>query len=558
MSRRIGWLVVSIMLVWVSLLGAHPASAATPAPAHPVADRTPQEAPVPWPLPIRGMQSAVTADLTAQGFESTGGYFDELDDSDCPTIVPVMGTCYAMNPAAPYVMPAVKTWDDEFVDPATELAFGTVRAGHSFIFRLDPREAIIIFAELPPPARYFGFQTYLFTRQGSIDTSNARYGFVSQYFRPVLDLFFRLSPNPDRVLQFASLSNSINNVVVQEQSGGSFSQHRVFIITPDQFMDRAVRASLESMGVPPENIFTEPIPSSMRLGLDEDADDFIQLIRYAMPEDADLAQKWRQDLPMIVLRVRDTDGSRAPEPYPADFVPETRSANSELGLMEDLDKLNNAVRARWGLRPLSRADSTWRDHFVELQRPDTLDLVGPHCTENTMHCVGDTQDTNYSYSVYLPLDHGELNAVVGTLGTETGNATYVGFGLTRKEDLVGFANVNDGQLKGTAEDYKDSIESDPDKFFVWYVGRDCGRVTGTNCSEVSESHIPRGGTLRISIRNYVVPNTRRGPNTEPSTPGGPSPILAPWSNVIPGSPLYLPLVIREWPARLMRDPRELP
>lgn len=545
MGQHIGWLVVLFMLVLVSMLGAHPASAATPAPAQADADRTPQENPVPWPLPIRGMESAVTADLTAQGFESTGGYFDGLDVSDCPTIVPVMGMCYAMNPAAPYIMPAVKPCDDEFVDPATELAFGTVRAGYSYIFRLDPREAIMIIAELPPPARYFGFQTYLFTRQGSIDTSNARYAFVYQYFRPVLDLFFRLSPNPDRLLQFASLSNAINNVVIEEQSGGSFSQHRVFIITPDQFMDRAVRTSLENTGVPTENIFTEPIPSSMRLGLDEDADDFVQIIRYAMPEDADLAQKWRQDLPMIVLRVRSKDPSRPPEPYPADFAPEPRTANSEIGLMEDLDKLNNAVRARWGLPPLSRADSTWQDHFIEIQRRDAFDLVGPDCTRNTMHCLGDTQDTNYLYSVYLPLDHGEINAVVGTLGTETDNAYYVGFGLTRKEDLVGFANVTDEQLWGTAQGYADSTVSDPDKFFVWYVSRDCGRVSGTNCTEVSESDIPRGGTLRISIRNYVVPDTRRGPNTEPDTPGGPSPILAPWANVIP-SPAYLPFVSKDY------------
>ena len=497
------------------------------------------------PPRIRYLGSIVAADLARQGYEIRSGYFELVDDSDCPTIVPVMGMCYGMNPATPYVLPAVRPWDGEFVDPATKLAFGTLRTGHSAVFRLDPREAIVVIAELPPPARYFGFQTYLFTREGTIDTTNQRYAFVYKYFNPMLDLFFRLSPNANRIMLFASLSNAINNVVIEEQSTTSFGQDRVFIVTPDQFMNRAVRDSLERAGVHPEHIFTEPIPSSMGLGLDEHADDFAQVMRYAMPGDKTLGEQWLSDLPMMIFRVRSTDSTRPTEPYLADFEPENRDANSELGLIQDLDALNDAVRTRWGLPPLSRADSSFRDHFIDLQRTDVIDLVGPHCDENTMHCLADTQDTNYTYSVYLPLDHGELNALVGTLGTETGNATYVGLGLTRKEGLIGFANVNDAQLFGTARGYADSIISDPDKFFVWYVGRDCSTVNGTNCTEVSESDIPRGGTLRMSIRNYVVPGTRRGPNTNPAESGGDSPILAPWANVIPGPLYYLPLITKE-------------
>ncbi len=544
MSGGNGWLVAVSVLVLVSVLGSGVADAATPEPVPQGALREAQDHSGATPLTLDEMGPTMNAELTAQGFETAGGYFDILDVTDCPAIIPVMGMCYAMNPAAPYIMPAVQSWYDEFVDPATELAFGPVRAGHSFIFRLDPREAIVVFAELPPPARYLGAQTYLFTRHGSIDTTNARYAFVTTYTPSVKDVFFRLSPNAERMMLFGSVSNSINNVVIAEQSGSSFGQQRIFIITPDQYMDRTIRSSLEATGVLSTTIFTEPISSFAQLGLGEEADDFVYVMRYAMPEDPALADEWRETLPLMVMRVRDRDLARAPEPYPADFEPEPRTANSEVGLMEDLDRLNDAVRAHWGLSPLSRADSTILNHFLELQRPDTMDLIGPHCAENTMHCVGDTQDTNYSYSTYLPLERGVLNALVGTLGTETGNATYVGLGLTRKEDLVGFANVDDTQLKGTAAGYADGIIADPDKFFVWYVGRDCSRVSGSNCTEVSEADIPYGGTLRMSIRNYIVPGSRRGPDTLPSGPGGPSPIVAPWSNVIPG-PQYLPIVVSD-------------
>ena len=43
---------------------------------------------------------------------------------------------------------------DEFVDAATVNAFGRTRRGYSATYRLDPREAIIVLGELPPPGRY--------------------------------------------------------------------------------------------------------------------------------------------------------------------------------------------------------------------------------------------------------------------------------------------------------------------------------------------------------------------------------------------------------------------
>ena len=539
MCNRTGWLMFVAPAVLLSFLtiGSTLAASPTPRPATP-------DGPLP---PIAEMEQALTANLMAQGLETSGGYFDLLDSSDCPEIVPVMGMCYSPNPVAPYILPAMVPWHDEFVDPATRKAFGAVRPGHSFLFRLDPREAIVIMAELPPPARYFGCQTYVFTRRGSINTSNPVYKFLSLLYPEKLNLFFRLSPNPDRVLLFASLSNAINNVVIERQSGASFGLHRVFIITPDQSMDRMIRNFLTSTGVLSDTIFTEPIPSSMNLGLGENADDFVVVMRYAMPESEEQGQWWREELPLTLIRVRSTDPSWVPEPYPSDFSPEDRTANSELDLMTDLDTLNNAVRARWGLPPLTRDPTRPKDRLFELQRPDQINLVGPACVKINMHCLADTQDTNYQYSANLSLDHGNIIAIVGTLGVETRNATYVGLGLTRAEDLVGVANVSDPELKGTAIGYTDTISSEVlDKFFVWYVSHDCSRVNTANCTEISESDIPRGGTLVVSLRDYIVPDTQRGPNTEPLYDKGPVPILASWVNVIPG-PQYLPVIFKDWP-----------
>ena len=147
---------------------------------------------------------------------------------------------------------------------------------------------------------------------------------------PLLRMFFSKVPqNPERVVNFASLSNSINNVVIEKQSGEAFDQQRYFIITPDQFMDGAVRNALIEISVEDEDIFTEQIPSNMILGLDEPSDDFVTVMRYAMPEDGgdegDPSDVWRNELPLVVLRVRDTRPDRLPVAYPAFTEPEERT-----------------------------------------------------------------------------------------------------------------------------------------------------------------------------------------------------------------------------------------
>jgi hypothetical protein len=41
--------------------------------------------------------------------------------------------------------------------------FGRTRPGYSATYRLNPREAIIMFGRMPPQARYLGWQTWLWT-----------------------------------------------------------------------------------------------------------------------------------------------------------------------------------------------------------------------------------------------------------------------------------------------------------------------------------------------------------------------------------------------------------
>ena len=123
--------------------------------------------------------------------------------------------------------------------------------------RLDPREAIVVLAQMPPPAAYFGLQTYLFSRQGTYSKDNPTYQWLAANMSLALPSFFHTVPlNPARILTADSLSNAINNVVIEGQSGPAFGQLRYFIVTPDQHMDGVVRAALVKIGIAQKKTFS--------------------------------------------------------------------------------------------------------------------------------------------------------------------------------------------------------------------------------------------------------------------------------------------------------------
>jgi len=59
----------------------------------------------------------------------------------------------------------------------------------------------------------------------------------------------------------------------------------------------------------------------------------------------------------------------------------------------------------------------------------------------------------------LSLDNGEIYAVAGTLGTETGNANYVGLGGNQVSTFNGVANLSDKALEDTAKAHKRKVKN---------------------------------------------------------------------------------------------------
>ncbi len=130
----------------------------------------------------------------------------------------------------------------------------------------------------------------------------------------------------------------------------------------------------------------------MGIGLGEESDDFLTVLRYAMPEDGggDGARStaWREHLPLVVLRIRDTRPAHQPQPYPP-VAFETRSGTTppETALAPDLVTLAEAVCSRWG-QPCDR-------HWLLNMKASRLKLTGPECVKVGMNCLAPNEDAAY-------------------------------------------------------------------------------------------------------------------------------------------------------------------
>lgn len=478
--------------------------------------------------PITDSSSLVTS-LEKRGFEVLEGGFKLWGIDECPESYALMGSCFFNNPAAPYILPIAPPWPGEYLDPATQGAFGAMpeeSEGFGAVRRLDPNEALIVYGNLPPKAAYFGIQSYLFTRAGEYQTNNDTYKSLEGI--GAKEIFFHQVPgNTERNVSFSSLSDSNNNVVIERQSGSSWNEQRYFVITSDRFMDKQVRQVLKKLAVADKDVFTERIPSNRKTGLGADADEFVTGVRYANPSDGGAAgtpsDVWRHEPDMKVLRIRDTRPNRPAQPYPAweDNSPEPRAGVSEANLKGDLTELVYKVSQTWGQECASNdcVASGQAKKFIDTQS-QPFNLVGPKCDNIGMDCQGDTQDATYQFRPGHLFDNGQVYAVVGTLGTETRNATYVSLGVNNTRLRLGARNVDGSELVGSAVDYG---VTNADKLYVHYFTRDCEplkALTRGFCTSVEDSEllIPGSDAASFVERDYIATGTQRGPDSTLTLP----------------------------------------
>jgi hypothetical protein len=428
----------------------------------------------------------------------------------------------------------VKSWPDEYVDPALVNAFVETDPGYNATYRLDQREALVIYGQMPPPGRYMGLQTFAFSEHGQWRPKDYDlWANMQDLPFPMQYLFTTIPPDDPRshrIITLSSLGDVVNNAVMEQQSGYPFGEMRYFIVTPSATTDRAVREALQAQGVADNHIFTEQIPRQDEfgpigpLGMGKNAIDFFTAFRYAVPDDLDDAETWRANPPLRVLRVRAPDWLGPPERYGSLFYA-PRTANSEIYLKDDLQDLVDAVRDNVS----SYANLTCTDGMQPPPASSFLaNLVsdygwtGPYCRDIGMDCLGDQQEAAYYFSTPRPTGSGEVYAVVATLATETDNAIYVGLSANDASIMGGvpYGTLLDTQLKGSANVYASTV-ANTDKFFVRYFTDNCAALENVpggmeNCTEISgmstQGDPALQGMIIISLRNYIAPGTTSGPN----------------------------------------------
>lgn len=324
-------------------------------------------------------------------------------------------------------------------------------------WRLRPDEAVVFVGLTPPPVRYFGFQSYRFLTVDELG---------------------------NRVRKWNNFGDQTNQLVINTAGtpngapGNPFSSLTIRITTADRGIDARVRAAAVKAGYPTSIMNTEPVPQSIvRMGLDEDADIFIYVLRAAMaqPGYEDALAQYKSDPPVRVFRV--TPKTDAPV-YPATSadplpIPEFRihgTGQTEYALLPAVRDLRKAI-----LKKYESLNTT--EVPTETQRLHTEQgwFYGLH------HMVADNDGIAPSTdSLYLrtkesfgTLGEDEFVIVYGVNHHLTGKAMYENvtvYGLTHQ---VTADDVDDTQLAGSATDYLPATYPDVDKLYAYKFARHC-------------------------------------------------------------------------------------
>ncbi len=239
--------------------------------------------------PMQQYQSWIT-NLSNSDYTVAKGSIFLMQNSDCAKFISIFNSCFGQNPAAPYIIPELPV-ESSYVDPhyATELLDKGPQGESTtnIFYRLNNNDAMMVLVYYPPNAAYFGYQSYVFTR----DANN--------YSNITPPRARNISPNPNRYELFASIGNDINNVVVTNQYLSPWNGNVIlYITTPNSSLASQLVANATANGINPNSIFVEPIGDNVITGDGESADDLITLIRYAMvdPNYAEQAANWENSL----------------------------------------------------------------------------------------------------------------------------------------------------------------------------------------------------------------------------------------------------------------------
>lgn len=413
----------------------------------------------------RALSEALTAALTARDFTVQDGSFEFLDLSTC-----CQTTCSGNNPSSPYAA--------FFIPPAPSQSAANPSAradGTSSSYRLRADEAIVYVGATAPEAAYYGFTPYLMERS---DASGAR--------KPI----------------FASLSDTLNHLVVRTEGGTPFEQRTAIVVAADNVTAKRARAALVEAGVADSaiNVLTLD-PAKGRFGLDADADAFGVLFRMALVVDDAKREAYLANPGGTVLRIT-PNAPRPSAPLPSPPKRPKASSPSESVLTSSVNRLSQAIIAAY-------PDYTARAVTVDEGVPDP-----ESCIQNLTFCGGDNPDTNYPGTAPRVLfsSDDEFYIAFGVNHAATQKTVYSNVSVYALQKLVGLVGVASDQYADSARRY---LPQDPalPVLYAWKIARACNGEP--YCLEVPKGACPTGienGALgTLNFRTYLEPSSKTAP-----------------------------------------------
>lgn len=372
-----------------------------------------------WSLNSIGeIRNFVVKDLrSTKKYEVYGGTFQIFGNDKCASAIAQFGNCFGANPAAPYIIPSFELAAGEWADNSYTSFLDIERNGKVFhaVLRQHKTEARVVLVNLPARAAYFGYQSYLFSRHGEPD---------STWMASLLPDTYH--PNDARYSIFNGLSNPINNVVIAKSLGTAEAWQQgtvAFITTADSKTASEVKDSLVRAGLAQNRIFIESLGDHQQMGLGANHDDFISMIRYALPEtEANSSFYSKPEIAAFRVLTRQRNNTA---PYVRQAL-ESRGAKSEAYLSSAQNELAEKLKSRL-------MTGAKKQNFYN---PLDLGIDTYQCIDHKRNCLGETRDTDtYFKSAGFQLKGQQIAVIVGVNHTRSGNGTYVSLSVNDDEQV---------------------------------------------------------------------------------------------------------------------------
>ncbi len=402
--------------------------------------------------------------LAARDFIVQPGSFEFLDLASCCDTF-----CSGNNPSSPYAAFYVPPGPGQTAPNPSPRPDGRASS-----YRLRHDEAIVFVGPTAPAAAYFGFTPYLMTR---------------------------VAPDGSDKLIFASLSETLNHLVIHT-TGGAFEQPAAIIVAADRKTSDAARAALIDSGVPGSaiNLITLD-PALGKFGLGAGTDTFGVLFRMALVTDPvkELAYLTKPGGTVYRITPRITGTFAKLESPP---VRPKATSPTETSLRPAVQRLGDAIVA-------AHPGYTARAISVDEGVPDPVS-----CITNLTFCGGDNRDTTYPGTnvrvVFSNPD--DFYVVFGVDHARSGKTVYANTSVYALDKLVGLASVASDEYADSARRYRPNAP-EADKLYAWKLARTCHGEPF--CLEIPYGTCPTGmpdGALgTINFRTYLEPSSKTAP-----------------------------------------------